>query len=122
MTKSFEEFDVYNKGIVLAKLVFELLNNQTFEKEFGFKDQIKRAVISITNNIAEGSEYNNNKQLIRYLKISKGSCAEVRSMLILSRELGFCSQAEIDESYKISIEISQNLSNFIKYLSTKIKD
>ncbi|MGZ9735953.1 four helix bundle protein [Flavobacterium sp. GNP002] len=122
MTKSFEEFDVYNKGIVLAKLVFELLNNKTFEKEFGFKDQIKRAVISITNNIAEGSEYNNNKQLIRYLKISKGSCAEVRSMLILSRELGFCSQAEIEKSYKISIEISQNLSNFIKYLSTKIKD
>jgi four helix bundle protein len=122
MTKSFEEFDVYNKGIVLAKLVFELLNSKTFEKEFGFKDQIKRAVISITNNIAEGSEYNNNKQLIRYLKISKGSCAEVRSMLILSRELGFCSQPEIEESYKISIEISQNLSNFIKYLSTKIKE
>ena len=122
MTKSFEEFDVYKKGIVLAKLIFELLNSKTFEKEFGFKDQIKRAVISITNNIAEGSEYNNNKQLIRYLKISKGSCAEVRSMLILSRELGLCSQKEIEEGYKISIEISQNLSNFIKYLSSKIKD
>jgi four helix bundle protein len=122
MTKSFEEFDVYKKGIQLAKLVFKLLENKTFEREYGFKDQIKRAVISITNNIAEGSEYNNNKQLIRYLKISKGSCAEVRSMLIVSRELGFCSQTEIEESYKTSIEISQNLSNFIKYLSTKIKD
>ena len=122
MTKSFEEFDVYMKGIQLAKLVFKLLENKTFEREYGFKDQIKRAVISITNNIAEGSEYNNNKQLIRYLKISKGSCAEVRSMLIVSRELGFCSQIEIEESYKTSIEISQNLSNFIKYLSTKIKD
>ena len=122
MTKSFEEFEVYKKGVLLAKLIFVLLNNKNFEKEFGFKDQIKRAVISITNNIAEGSEYNTNKQLIRYLKISKGSCAEVRSMLILSRELGFCSQTEIEESYKTSIEISQNLSNFIKYLSTKIKD
>lgn len=122
MTKSFEEFDVYKKGIQLAKLVFKLLENKTFEREYGFKDQIKRAVISITNNIAEGSEYNNNKQLIRYLKISKGSCAEVRSMLIVSRELGFCSQVDIEESYKKSIEISQNLSNFIKYLSTKIKD
>lgn len=122
MTKSYEEFDVYKKGILSARLVFKLLENKTFEREFGFKDQIKRAVISITNNIAEGSEYNNNKQLIRYLKISKGSCAEVRSMLILSRELGFCSQTEIEESYKTSIEISQNLSNFIKYLSAKIKD
>nr|WP_315158400.1 four helix bundle protein [uncultured Flavobacterium sp.] len=122
MTKSFEEFEVYQKGILLAKQVFQIANKKEFEKEFGFKDQIKRAVISITNNIAEGSEYNNNKQLIRYLKISKGSCAEVRSMLVLSRELGFCSQTEIEESYKISVEISQNLSNFIKYLSTKIKD
>jgi four helix bundle protein len=122
MTKSFEEFDVYKKGILLAKIVFGLLNSKSFEKEFGFKDQIKRAVVSITNNIAEGSEYNNNKQLIRYLKISKGSCAEVRSMLILSKELNLCSQTEIQEGYNLSIEISQNLSNFIKYLSTKIKD
>lgn len=113
MTKSFEEFEVYQKGIQLAKLVFKLLEIKYFEKEYSFKNQIKRAVISITNNIAEGSEYNNNKQLFRYLKISKGSCAEVRSMLILSREIGFCSQSEIEESYKTSIEISQNLSNFI---------
>ncbi|MES2574381.1 MAG: four helix bundle protein [Bacteroidota bacterium] len=122
MTKSFEEFDVYKKGIQLAKLVFKLLENKSFEREYSFKDQIKRAVISITNNIAEGSEYNNNKQLIRYLKISKGSCAEVRSMLILARELELLSQLEIEKSYNLSIEISQNLSNFIKYLSTKIKD
>lgn len=122
MTKSFEEFEVYKKGINLAQLIFKLVGNSSFDKEFGFKDQIKRAVISITNNIAEGSEYNNNKQLIRYLKISKGSFAEVRSMLVLSRKLGFCTQLEIEESYKISIEISQNLSNFVKYLSTKIKD
>ncbi len=122
MTKSFEEFDVYKKGILLAKLVFKLLENKSFEREYSFKDQIKRAVISITNNIAEGSEYNKNKQLIRYLKISKGSCAEVRSMLVLARELELLSQLEIEKSYNLSIEISQNLSNFIKYLSTKIKD
>ncbi|GEL11583.1 four helix bundle protein [Flavobacterium glycines] len=122
MTKSFEEFEVYQKGIQLAKLIFKLLENKSFDKEYSFKDQIKRAVISITNNIAEGSEYNNNKQLIRYLKISKGSCAEVRSMLVLARELELISQLEIEISYNLSIEISQNLSNFIKYLNTKIKE
>jgi four helix bundle protein len=56
---------------------------------------MKRAVISITNNIAEGSEYNNNKQFIRYLQYSKGSCAEVRNMLILSKELGLCEEENI---------------------------
>jgi four helix bundle protein len=122
MTKSFEEFEVYQKGIQLAKLIFKLLENKSFDKEYSFKDQIKRAVISITNNIAEGSEYNNNRQLIRYLKIAKGSCAEVRSMLVLARELNLISQLEIEKSYNLSIEISQNLSNFIKYLNTKIKE
>ena len=121
MTKSFEEFDVHKKSIVLTKLIFKLLNNKSLEKEFGFKDQIKRAVLSITNNIAEGSEYNSNRQFTRYLKISKGSCAEVRNMLILSRELGFCNNEEIQISYNLTIEISQNLSNFIKYLDTKNK-
>ena len=121
MTKSFEEFDVHKKGIVLTKLVFELLNNKSLEKELGFKDQIKRAVVSITNNIAEGSEYNSNRQFTRYLKISKGSCAEVRNMLILSRELGFCNHEEIQKCYNLTIEIFQNLSNFIKYLDTNNK-
>lgn len=91
MTTSFENFDVYKKGVVLTKLIFELLNRKEFEKEFALKDQIKRAVISITNNIAEGSEYNNNKQFVRFLKMSKGSCAEVRNLLLLlSEELSFC--------------------------------
>ena len=121
MTKSFEEFDVHKKGVVLTKLVFELLNNKSLEKEFGFKDQIKRAVVSITNNIAEGSEYNSNRQFTKYLKISKGSCAEVTNMLILARELGFCNQDEIQIGYNLTIEISQNLSNFIKYLDTNNK-
>jgi len=122
MTKSFEEFDVHKKSILLTKLVFELLKNKNFEKEFGFKEQMKRAVVSITNNIAEGSEYNNNRQFIRYLKYSKGSCAEVRNMLILSKELGFCDEQSIQISYNVTIEISQNISNFIKYLNSKLEE
>lgn len=121
MTKSFEEFEVHQKGVLLTKQVFKLLNQSSVDKEYGFKDQIKRAVISITNNIAEGSEYNNNKQFVRFLKVAKGSCAEVRNMLILGRELEFYSKDEIQESIILSIEISQNISNFIKYLNTKLE-
>ena len=121
MTKSFEEFEVHKKGVLHTKLVFGLLKNPSIEKEYSFKDQIKRAVISITNNIAEGSEYNNNKQFIRYLKIAKGSCAEVRNMLILSRELEFFSENDIHQLQFLTVEISQNISNFIKYLSTKLE-
>lgn len=77
MTKSFEEFEVHMKGVLLTKKIYQLVKKPSFEKEFDFKSQIKRAVISITNNIAEGSEYNNNKQFIRFLKMSKGSCREL---------------------------------------------
>jgi four helix bundle protein len=122
MTKTFEEFEVYGKAVLLTKLVFELLNDKKFDKEYGLKDQMKRAVISITNNIAEGSEYNNNRQFIRFLKYSKGSCAEVRNMLMLSRELGFCNQNDIQNSYNLSIEISKSISNFIKYLNNNSKN
>ena len=117
LTKTFEEFEVHKKSILLTKLVLELLKN----KEFGFKDQMKRAVVSITNNIAEGSEYNNNRQFIKYLKYSKGSCAEVRNMLILTKELGFCEKVSIQISYNMSIEISKNISNFINYLNSKLE-
>lgn len=68
MTKSFEEFEVHKKGVLLTKQIFDLLNKSSIEQEFSFKDQLKRAVISITNNIAEGFEYNSNKQFVRYLK------------------------------------------------------
>jgi len=120
MSKSFVEFEVHKKGIIFTKQIFQLLNKPTLDKEYRFKDQIKGAVFSVTNNIAEGSEYNNNKQFIRFLKMSKGSCAEVRNMLIIAKELEFFTEEEIDEPMQLSIEISQNISNFIKYLNAKI--
>ncbi len=120
MTKSFEEFEVHKKGVLLTKQVYQLLKNPTFEKEYDFKSQIKRAVFSITNNIAEGSEYNSNRQFVKFLKISKGSCGEVRNMLVLAKELGFSNNQEVKSSYDLSIEISQNLSNFINYLKKNI--
>ena len=120
MTKPFTDFEVHKKSITLAKEIFILMKNPGFEREYGFKDQIKRAVISISNNIAEGSEYNNNKQFVRFLRHSKGSCAEVRSMLILATELELCNETETKNAIELSIEISKNLSRFIEYLKSKI--
>ena len=120
LTKTFDQFEVYQKSIVLAKEIFGLMNHPNFEREYGFKDQIKRAVISISNNIAEGSEYNNNKQFVRFLSHSKGSCAEVRSMLILSVELGLLQKEHTKKAVELSIEISKNLSKFMDYLKSKL--
>lgn len=120
LTKTFDQFEVYQKSIILAKEIFRLMNNPNFEREYGFKDQIKRAVVSISNNIAEGSEYNNNRQFVRFLSHSKGSCAEVRSMLILSIELELLRKEDVQQAIDLSVEISKNLSKFMDYLKSRI--
>lgn len=71
MSQNFVDFDVYKKSLLLTKNIFLLLKTPEFSRESAFSNQVKRAVLSITNNIAEGSEYNNNNQFIRYLKIAK---------------------------------------------------
>lgn len=121
MTKNFEEFPVYLKSLDLIEKVYHFLEAKNFEKEFEFNNQIKRAGFSISNNIAEGSEYNNNRQFIKYLKIAKGSCAEVRSMMIVSKRLRLGDQNKAEEIINLSREISSNISNFIKYLTENIE-
>ena len=68
MAREFEKFEVYELTIDLTQNIYNLLNKEKFKKEFELCNQLKRAVLSISNNIAEGSEYNNNAQFIRFLK------------------------------------------------------
>ncbi len=121
MTKNFEEFPVYQKSLDLVQKIFEYVKNDSFKNEFEFVNQIKRAGISVANNIAEGSEYNSNRQFIRFLKISKGSCGEVRNMIFISKKVGLDDDNIGDEILVLSKEVSSNLSNFIKYLSQNIE-
>ncbi|MEY8758151.1 four helix bundle protein [Chryseobacterium tongliaoense] len=121
MTKNFENFPVYSKSLDLIVSIYKFLQNQSLEKEFEFNNQIKRAGFPISNNIAEGSEYNNNRQFIKYLKIAKGSCAEVRSMMIVSKRLKLEDENVAEEIINLSREISSNISNFIKYLKENIE-
>ena len=75
-------------------------------KDWGFKDQIQRASVSIMNNIAEGSESGSDTKFINYLNIAKGSCGEVRSMLYLCEDLGYCST---DERITLQSQLKKNI-------------
>lgn len=114
MAVEFEKFEVYQLAVNLTKNIFNLLNQDKYKKEFELSNQIKRAVLSISNNIAEGSEYNNNAQFIRFLKYSKGSCGEVRSMLHLCSMLYEEDTKDLINDCKL---VSRQLSKFIDYLS-----
>ena len=87
-----------------------------FKRDYGLKDQIQRAAISIMNNISEGFERDNNKEFRTFLSYSKGSAGEVRSMLYIALDLNYISKNEFDENYKKAINVITQISNFKKYL------
>ena len=89
----FEDLEVWQDARTLAKSIYELMSDN---RDFGFRDQIQRAAVSIMNNIAEGSESGSNATNIRFLNIAKGSCAEVRSMLYLANDLDYAQGIDLD--------------------------
>ncbi|MHB8907087.1 MAG: four helix bundle protein [Melioribacteraceae bacterium] len=116
--KTFEEIPVYQKSKELCIEIYKL-DNTKYQKDYGFKDQIQRAAISVMNNIAEGFERGSNKDFIKFLYYSKGSVGEVRSLLNIAVELGYIELESYNKFQNDCLEISKQLSNFIKYLSTK---
>ena len=114
MARAFETFEVYQLATVLTAKIFKLLNQEKFKKEFEFSNQLKRATLSITNNIAEGCEYNTNAQFIRFLNYAKGSCGEVRNMLNLCNLLYNEDTALLIEDCKV---VSKQLAKFCEYLA-----
>lgn len=109
----FEDIIAWQKAFSLTVNIYKLFE---FSKDYGFKDQIQRASVSIMNNIAEGFERKSNNEFKHFLFIAKGSCGEVRSMLILSKELGKLSEKDASDYYELSEEISKILSGLIKTL------
>lgn len=89
-------------------------------RDYGFRDQIQRAAVSIMNNIAEGFESGSDAKFLNFLQISKASCAEVKSMLYLCQDFGYCSSEErLKISQKIE-SITNGLWNLICYLNNNI--
>ncbi|MCA6066985.1 four helix bundle protein [Chryseobacterium sp. RG1] len=122
MTVSFENFPIYKKVISFTVKVFKILDNENLQKEFSLKDQLKRATLSISNNIAEGSEYGSNKQFIRFLWIAKGSCAEVRNMLFVLHSLEKINDEIFNTLNNECLEITKEIYHFIKYLEKSTLD
>ena len=86
-------------------------------KDFGFKDQIQRASVSIMNNIAEGFERKGNKEFNKFLFISKGSSGEVRSMLYLALKLGYISENDFHKLYALVVQTSKLTTGLAKSLN-----
>lgn len=91
MERSIENLFIWKESRVVVNDIYSMMNNC---KDFCFKDQIQRAAISIMNNIAEGAESGTDAKFVSFLKIARGSCSEVRSMLYLCEDFNYCNEEE----------------------------
>lgn len=117
--RNFEELNIWKEAKELVLDVYGLMSST---RDYGFKDQIQRAAVSIMNNIAEGSEAGTDIMFIRYLNITKGSCAEVRSMLYLCADLKFCTREQSHELINKTLRISRGVSKLITYLKNSKRE
>ena len=114
----FEAMEVWQNARAITKKIYSCSGNGNFSKDYGLKEQIQKAAVSIMSNIAEGFERGSNKEFIQFLFIAKGSAGEVRSQLYLALDLGYIKKEKFEELNTELTAISQQLSGFIKYLKS----
>ena len=117
--KRFEDLEVWQASMALCSSVYALSNEESFARDYGFKDQIRRSSVSVPSNIAEGFERDSQRQFIYFLVIAKGSCGELRTQLRIATNLNYISNEEFEKLNNECISVSKQLAGFINYLKTK---
>jgi four helix bundle protein len=115
--RKFEDLRAWQMAKDLAAAVYKVTDGERFAKDFGLRDQIRRAAVSAMSNIAEGFERDTDKELQRFLYMAKGSIGEVRSQLHLAADLGYLRPTESADLRDKAERISKSVSAFITYLS-----
>ncbi|MBI4122240.1 MAG: four helix bundle protein [Parcubacteria group bacterium] len=112
----FEDLAIWKESLAATKRVYALTMLPSFYRDFALRDQMRRAVVSISSNIAEGFEKHNNNELIRYLRIAKGSAGEVRSQLCVAEAVGYLSRDQFLDLQPCLVSLSKQIAGFIFYL------
>ena len=115
--KKFEDMEVWKAGRTLVKNIYAMTANDLFAHDWGLKDQMQRAVVSICSNIAEGYARRGNKEFLKYLWIAKGSAAEVQSQLYHALDIGYVSKETFESLYGDLSKIQVMLYRLIQSLS-----
>ena len=108
---------VWQKSKNLAVLVYKLTDSEKFRRDFVFKNQFRRAAVSISSNIAEGDELGSDRQAVRFFKVTKGSAAELLSQAIIAKEIGYIKSEDLQELDTRCTEILKMLSKLISVRS-----
>ena len=109
--------EVWRKSCKLACEIYELSREGELAKDFGFRDQLRRSSVSVPSNIAEGFERDSDREFARSLRISKGSCGELRTQLYIAARIGYIDGEKMSEMVSRVEEVSRMLAGLIQRLS-----
>jgi four helix bundle protein len=112
----FEDLEVWQLAKNVANQIYDITSVGKFSYDYVLRDQIRRAVVSIFSNIAEGFERNGNKEFLQFLAIAKASCGEVRAQLIFAKERDYISNEQFETVVKNLHSLSSQIAGFCKYL------
>ena len=111
---NFRDLKVWQKARDLAVYIYRLTDQGMFSKDFGLKDQIRRAAVSVPSNIAEGDELDTNKQAVKFFYVAKGSAAEILTQSIIAHEIGYMNKDAYDHIEQETTGISSMLTRLIQ--------
>ena len=117
---NYKNLIVWQKSIGLVKQIYQLTASFPSEEKFGLVSQMRRAVVSIPSNIAEGQARRTTGDYVRFVSTSEGSLAELETQLIISVELSFCSENETKVIFSLMTEIRKMLNALRRSLMTKL--
>ncbi len=112
----FEDLEVWQLAKSVANEIYDLTSVGKFSHDYVLRDQIRRAVVSIFSNIAEGFERNGNKEFVQFLSIAKASCGEVRAQLIFAKDREYITEQQFHLILKNLFSLSNQIAGFLKYL------
>lgn len=110
----FKELNVWQVGKELAVSMYKITTAGAFKSDFGLRDQIRRAAVSIPSNIAEGDERGSNKDAVRFFYIAKGSLAELQTQLIIAHEIGHIDSTILKDMDERCQSLGKMLGSLIK--------
>jgi len=117
MIRHFEQIEAWKDARELIKSVYEITRDGTFAKDYALKDQIRRAALSISANIAEGFDRGSNKEFLYFLAIAKGSAGEVRALLYTALDIGYITEEDFISLTDKAQRTQNKIGGFMHYLN-----
>ena len=117
MIQRFEDIQAWQEARTLVKMIYQLTNKDKFSKDFGMRDQIRRAAVSAMNNVAEGFDCESKVEFARFLGIARRSAVEVQSILYATLDVDYINQSEFDLHYEQARKAKALIGGFKRSLT-----